>query len=217
MNVVDVLFQGYSRVSGDNKFELHANATCSLVRGKNVNILVDTLTPWDAASLMEALKERDLTPDSFTHVICTHGHSDHIGNLNQFLKATLIVGKCVSRKDVYFLDAFDEGSFKITDDIIVTPTPGHTLADVSVIVRNTALGTVVLAGDLFEREEDISSPLIWQSAGSDDPKVQVENRRKVLSMADYIVPGHGPMFKVTDHLKELHERSISYMDESSSS
>lgn len=38
-------------------------------------------------------------------------------------------------------------------------------------------------------------PLAW------DEKIQEESRRKLLCIADYIVPGHGKMFKVTDSIR----------------
>lgn len=44
---------------------------------------------------------------------------------------------------------------------------------------------------------------IWMvDAGSEAPKSQEINRNKILQLADYIVPGHGPMFKVTKEMKE---------------
>jgi glyoxylase-like metal-dependent hydrolase (beta-lactamase superfamily II) len=38
--------------------------------------------------------------------------------------------------------------YEIDDDVEVVPTPGHTGADISVIVSNTELGTVAVAGIL---------------------------------------------------------------------
>lgn len=38
------------------------------------------------------------------------------------------------------------GSYAIDDGVSVIATPGHTGADVSLIVQNTAHGTVLLAG-----------------------------------------------------------------------
>jgi glyoxylase-like metal-dependent hydrolase (beta-lactamase superfamily II) len=37
--------------------------------------------------------------------------------------------------------------FEIDDVIEVHPTPGHTLADVSVLVKNTEQGNVVISGE----------------------------------------------------------------------
>jgi hypothetical protein len=64
--------------------------------------------------------------------------------------------------------------------------------------------TVFIAGDLFEKEEDIDDPELWKSAGSENPALQVSHRARAVSEADFIVPGHGPMFKVTEeHRKKL--------------
>jgi glyoxylase-like metal-dependent hydrolase (beta-lactamase superfamily II) len=60
----------------------------------------------------------------------------------------------------------------------------------------------LFAGDLFEREEDIANPSLWQYvAGSDDPEKQEQNRNKIIQIAAWIIPGHGPMFKVTKEMK----------------
>jgi glyoxylase-like metal-dependent hydrolase (beta-lactamase superfamily II) len=60
----------------------------------------------------------------------------------------------------------------------------------------------LFTGDLFEQEEDIANPLLWKYvAGSDDPEKQQQNRNKIMQISDWIVPGHGPMFKVTEKMK----------------
>lgn len=65
------------------------------------------------------------------------------------------------------------------------------------------------AGDLFEKEEDLVDESIWMvSAYSEAPKLQEVNRNKILKLADYIVPGHGPMFKVTKEMKQKADGSI---------
>jgi glyoxylase-like metal-dependent hydrolase (beta-lactamase superfamily II) len=69
-------------------------------------------------------------------------------------------------------------------------------------INIVAYETYLFSGDLFEREEDIADPSLWQYvAGSDDPEKQRQNRNKILQIADWIVPGHGPMFKVTEEMK----------------
>jgi glyoxylase-like metal-dependent hydrolase (beta-lactamase superfamily II) len=72
-------------------------------------VIVDTMTPWDTKFILLALEANGLTPDDINYVVSTHGHSDHIGNNNLFLKAKHIVGYCVSVKDQYFLHPFDKG------------------------------------------------------------------------------------------------------------
>lgn len=63
-------------------------------------------------------------------------------------------------------------------------------------------------GDLFEREDDVEDPSLWKYvAGSENMESQEKHRNEVLLMADYIVPGHGPMFKVTQAMKDVVKKS----------
>lgn len=60
------------------------------------------------------------------------------------------------------------------------------------------------AGDLFEKEEDIQSPHIWKSVGAPElVESQYMMRQHIINLADYIIPGHGPMFRVTDNMREI--------------
>ncbi|KAF1653134.1 Metallo-beta-lactamase domain-containing protein 1, partial [Eudyptes chrysocome] len=63
---------------------LHADGSISLIRGGPVTVLVDTGGPWDRERLLELLAGQGLSPEAVTHVVCTHGHSDHVGNVNLF-------------------------------------------------------------------------------------------------------------------------------------
>ncbi|EFX70447.1 hypothetical protein DAPPUDRAFT_61331 [Daphnia pulex] len=212
-NRVKVLHTGYSSTIIEEKDEnlpfVRANCSCVLVTGSK-NIIVDTMTPWDTNLILLSLEANGLTPDDINYVISTHGHSDHTGNNNLFLKAKHIVGYCISVKDKYFLHPFDKGlPFEIGEGITVIPTPGHTADDVSVVIKTEDMGTVVIAGDIFEREEDIEQPEIWRSCGSVNPEQQENSRALIANFADYIVPGHGPIFKVTDAMKKKLSENLS--------
>ena len=68
-------------------------------------------------------------------------------------------------------------------------------------------------GDLFEKEEDLEDYTLWQE-NSDDPEIQQQYRMEVLRTADFIVPGHGPMFKVPEeYKKQMH--MVMYYEHSS--
>ena len=84
--------------------------------------------------------------------------------------------------------------YRIDDRIEVIPTPGHTARDVSVIVK-TKQGVVAIVGDLFECAEDLENENLWRSS-SEMPEMQKTNRERILDLADFIVPGHGEMFRV---------------------
>nr|XP_018897532.1 PREDICTED: metallo-beta-lactamase domain-containing protein 1 [Bemisia tabaci]XP_018897533.1 PREDICTED: metallo-beta-lactamase domain-containing protein 1 [Bemisia tabaci]XP_018897534.1 PREDICTED: metallo-beta-lactamase domain-containing protein 1 [Bemisia tabaci]XP_018897536.1 PREDICTED: metallo-beta-lactamase domain-containing protein 1 [Bemisia tabaci]XP_018897537.1 PREDICTED: metallo-beta-lactamase domain-containing protein 1 [Bemisia tabaci]XP_018897538.1 PREDICTED: metallo-beta-lactam len=189
---VTVLYPGYSKSVKDGMI---ANCSCTLITGC-VNVIVDTMTPWDQEKIIRGLELHGLQCKDINYVVCTHGHSDHIGNNNLFLNATQIVGFCISHKDFYFTHDFEKGDvYKLNERIQVIPTPGHTLSDVSVIVKTKDKGVIAIVGDLFENEFDLNDESIWLDAGSENADLQRENRKKILEMADYIIPGHGSMFK----------------------
>jgi len=51
---------------------------------------------------VSALNDRGIRPSDITHVVCSHGHGDHVGNLNLFPDALLIVSFDISRRDTYY-------------------------------------------------------------------------------------------------------------------
>ena len=53
---VTVLFEGYSRTEEGGSV-MHANCTCTLVRGEGITAIVDTRTAWDGEEITEALKK----------------------------------------------------------------------------------------------------------------------------------------------------------------
>lgn len=197
---VTVLIAGSCNSHGDDSSNVTAIGTCTLIRDGSVNILVDTLGPWSREQLLSLLSDHGLQPIDIDFVIGTHGHPDHIGNLNLFTscKAKHIVGYSIYQKDTYYNHDWSGGlSYELTPNVKVIPTPGHTLSCISVIVENAKnLGTVAVVGDLFECESDLKDESIWLSVGSEDPEKQRSNRSLILTKADYIIPGHGGMFKV---------------------
>lgn len=46
------------------------------------------------------LKSHGVIPEDINYVVSTHGHSDHIGNNNLFLKAKHIVGFNISDRNL---------------------------------------------------------------------------------------------------------------------
>ncbi|RUS77527.1 hypothetical protein EGW08_014711 [Elysia chlorotica] len=180
---------------------MRASGSVTLLKGPQKNILVDAGSPWDKDEIIRGLMRQNVRPEDINYMVCTHGHPDHVGNINLFTKAVLIMGFNIQFEDRYFLHDFKQGiPYEIDEEVEVWPTPGHTSEDVSVVVKHTNLGTVVVAGDLFECEADLDCPSLWQEM-SHQPHQQEQSRIEVLKMANFIVPGHGPMFQVPEHMK----------------
>ncbi|CAL8384808.1 unnamed protein product [Arctogadus glacialis] len=185
---VSVLKVGYCVSQPDGYFR--ADGTVTLVTGPRT-ILVDTGGPWDRDLLLTTLRERGLETGDVDWVVGTHGHSDHIGNLGLFQKSMIVVGCDISEGDRYTPNQLAEGKpYHIDEHVSIVPTPGHTGHDVSLEVRGTSTGIVLVAGDLFECCGDRES---WQAL-SENATVQVVNRKRALRNADVIIPGHGLPF-----------------------
>ena len=74
----------------------------------------------------------------------------------------------------------------------IVPTPGHTPGSISVVVR--AEETYALAGDAIPTEDNVRR---WVPPGHHfDRERAMESMALLVGMADVIVPGHGPPFRV---------------------
>jgi len=211
---LDIIQVGYAHEV--EKSKMIASGSCCLVRSGGDKILFDTMGPWEKDKLVEALNGHKIHPDDINYLVCSHSHPDHIGNNNLFTRAKLhLVGTSVYERDIYHLDCFEPtGSYSYTTskgekiEVItnkdypinsharVEPTPGHTLECVTLFLDNCDnFGSVALAGDLFERKEDVENEAIWLRAGSQSADLQRAHRARVYKRADYIVPGHGDIFQ----------------------
>ncbi|NXG60835.1 MBLC1 protein, partial [Hemiprocne comata] len=76
------LQEGFTTRHPDGTFR--AGGSITLISGGPVTALVDTGGPWDHRRLLRLLATQGLSPDHVTHLVCTHGHSDHVGNINLF-------------------------------------------------------------------------------------------------------------------------------------
>ncbi|MCX6741130.1 MAG: hypothetical protein NTY61_01905, partial [Candidatus Parcubacteria bacterium] len=86
-------------------------------------------------------------------------------------------------------------------NIQVMATPGHAHEHAALLVE-TKMGKVAIAGDLFWWNDQEKQKIDIKSLmNKKDPYVKSwpelkASRHKILQIADYIIPGHGKMFKV---------------------
>ncbi len=193
---VIILKPGYARWEGYASQK--ACGSITLIKSYK-NCLVDLGLPKDKELILEKLKENRLIPENIDFVVLTHSDVDHIGNMNLFPAATFIGGSDVIQGD-FFKEFFKE-KYVVDENISVIHTPGHDNRSISVIVK-TEKGTVAITGDLFEYEKDwltVDSSEAWE-VWSQDKKQQVKSRAIIWQLSDYIVPGHGDMFKVDKNI-----------------
>uniref|UniRef100_A0A0N5AVX5 Metallo-beta-lactamase domain-containing protein 1 n=1 Tax=Syphacia muris TaxID=451379 RepID=A0A0N5AVX5_9BILA len=180
-------------------------ATITLIVDNNKSIIVDTglATDPEIKQLFEqGLTKYGLKASDVSIVINTHGHPAHTGNNNIFMNADQYSSVFQYKRRRFKLSQlFEDEVENLTPNVFLKRTPGHTSEDISIIVKNTEYyGTVVISGDIFMREEDTKYPMMWKPL-SNNATEQIESRRRLLCLADNIIPGHGPMFPVTGEMK----------------
>ena len=192
MAKVTVLVEGYAR-----KTEKCYEATCStvLIEDNNKKIIVDP--GCNEAALIKALAAKGLGTANIDYIFLTHYHIDHLLNLVLFKGKDVLDGSTIYRGDKEY-----EYSSKLPGTSIeVVSTPGHAHEQATLFV-NTNQGVIAIAEDLFWWEDGKQKSTTKKALLElKDPFVKnkkdlLHSRRIVLEKADWIIPGHGKMFKV---------------------
>jgi glyoxylase-like metal-dependent hydrolase (beta-lactamase superfamily II) len=200
MSEVKVLIEGTHIHLKDDVLEV--GSTTTLIKSDK-NIIVDPGAFVNKNKLIKALESEGLKPENIDVVILTHTHIDHTVNIPIFSKAKiysrLICGKysgqyqLVEEGKVCRFDLLNE---PIANGVKILETPGHTIDSITVLV-DTKEGVVAIAGDaiatadLVNLEKHPLPDLVYSLEKYE------ESRKKILTIADWIVPGHGKMFKLT--------------------
>ncbi|KAK6029686.1 metallo-beta-lactamase domain protein [Ostertagia ostertagi] len=203
--LVDQLVVGYAQEVGAC---FSASGSVTLVRSANRNILVDCGDPWNGEEILRQLSLFGLEKNDIHVVVITHGHIDHCGNLSMFQNATVYMdsdvastGRYTTLSEVSYVNIenrtqkLEGNSLTLAPAVELRRCPGHTDHDLIVIVSNTERGRIVISGDIFECANDDTQ---WKEV-SRYPDLQEKSRSEIEELADWIVPGHGPMFKNEKH------------------
>jgi glyoxylase-like metal-dependent hydrolase (beta-lactamase superfamily II) len=188
-----ILIEGYAR-EGDNGV-YHASPTSILIYDDDVKVLVDPGT--NEKMLKEAFKKEKLNLEDIDMIFLSHYHPDHFLNIRLFPKVDIYDGAIRWHGEE---EHFYEGKIPGTD-IEIVPTPGHASEQSSLVIETEEYGCVFFCQDVFwwedgKQRNDTVEELMnnvdpFMSSGEDLKK----SREIVLARADWIVPGHGKMFK----------------------
>jgi len=191
MAEVKILIEGYARKEGDS---IIASCTTTLIRDADRKILVDPGI--NKKLLIQSLKANDLQLEDIDIVFMSHYHPDHILLVSLFENSLIMDGDTVYKDDIetFYEDLIPETTVK------VIKTPGHAHEHATPLVE-TDKGIIAVAQDVFwwmDGEQDTSSLDILLN--HEDPYAKdfaelQKSRKKVLELADWIVPGHGKMFR----------------------
>ena len=196
MAEVKVLIPGYTSADVEGNEDEKTCATITLVKDKNIIMIVDPGVLENQKILVDALEKEGLGINDVTHVFLTHPHPDHFMNVGMFPNA-----KVVESFGIWYKDTVNDWEEQFTRDMKIIKTPGHDSSSLTLLVK-TDKGVVAICGDVFwwasheKQETDKKSLIEHKDIYSSKPEKLKESRKKMLKLADYIIPGHGDMFKV---------------------
>jgi glyoxylase-like metal-dependent hydrolase (beta-lactamase superfamily II) len=189
MDNVKVLVQGYALKEKSGRYK--ASSAAVLVSSASKLVLVDPgLYPKE---LKTAMDHEQVKIDSIDVVVCSHSHQDHTRNSKLFDK-TKVFDPFKQYKQI------PEDLFVPSTQVKVIFTPGHVDKHISFLI-DTKEGRCVIAGDVFwwedteEQKTDKKALIDHIDPLASDMVLLQESRKKLLSLAVYIIPGHGRVFK----------------------
>jgi len=185
MAEVKILIEGFTNADSSEGQEEKTCSTISLIRDDGINIIVDPGVLDSQQDLIDKLREEGLSIDDIDIVFITHSHMDHYRNIGMFPKA-----KALDYWGLWDGQSVDDYPDQITDNIEVIKTPGHNYDCLTLLVK-TDKGVIAVVGDVFWKENYPEK----DPYASDLEKLE-ESRKKVLELADYIIPGHGGMYEI---------------------
>uniref|UniRef100_A0A1I8ATG8 Lactamase_B domain-containing protein n=1 Tax=Steinernema glaseri TaxID=37863 RepID=A0A1I8ATG8_9BILA len=176
----------------------------TLINDNGKHIIVDTGSSSDTERLLQGLLKESISLDNINAVVITHGHPGHMGNINFFSQKPILfhsmeyIGRHVSQTELK-----ERPYRKLSANIEVWKTPGHTQHDLSVLVHNVnGYGSLAVVGDLIPDERIITDKVdIMADEGVWDSAIKRQNANLMICMADWIIPGHGQPFRVLPHYR----------------
>lgn len=167
--------------------EEKTQSTITLVRDGDLVMVVDPGILESQQVLVEALHKENLTVQDVNVVCITHSHLDHYRNIGMFPDA-----KTLEFFGLWEKNTAQDWKEQFTSNIQVLHTPGHDYTGITLFVK-TIDGVVAICGDVFWKENYPEDP--HDDAFASNPEKLKESREMILKIADWIIPGHGPMYK----------------------
>lgn len=153
-------------------------------------------------TLQAELSKHGLKPEDIDFVINTHLHFDHCGNNALFKNAQFIVQSDEYRyafepdrfqQAAYMRELFDvkvdyqliNGKRKITDEVYIVPTPGHSIGHQSVVVKADGKN-YVYCGDAAPLKENLERRNVPGVLYCPHKALESIDRLKIIKNAAYI-------------------------------
>jgi len=185
---VKILVEGFTNAdSVAETGEERTQPTITLVRDGDLVMVVDPGILRDRQILIDALAKENLSVDDVNVVFLTHSHADHYVNAGMFPKA-----KILEYFGLWNENTVNNWPENFSPNLRILHTPGHDYTGLTLFV-DTEEGVVAICGDVFWKKNHPENP--HDDAYASNPERLRDSREMILETADWIIPGHGPMYK----------------------
>lgn len=189
---VKILLEGYTTAdkraeSGEEK----TRPTITLIKDGDIVMVVDPGVLDSQQILIDKLEKEGLSLEDVNYVCVTHSHIDHYRNIGMFKNA-----KTLEYFGIWDGETVEDWHEQFTDNIRILKTPGHDNTSITLFV-NTNEGKIAICGDVFWRENSPENDMY-----ATDTERLDKSRDIVMKVADFVIPGHGPMYKSTDAIEK---------------
>lgn len=196
-------------------------STVTLVESHGERILIDVTHYGRRRLLLDALSKKNLSPKDIDVVILTHLHWDHALNVDLFKNSRIYVSEKeldynnrITEEDPFTIRNFKKlidhsnivytnGGDRISNEVKILDTRGHTEGHLSVAVGNPNKGFIT-TGD------SITNMRAWNRNRPDivmfDEKYALKSVEEIKKLGyKLIIPGHDPPFTVSENSLEFTE------------
>jgi N-acyl homoserine lactone hydrolase len=219
---IDVVLDGFAISTSAGRL-----AMCEVVlvegngpAGRPVRILVDPAHVGRRTNLLDALASRGLAPADIDMVVLTHGHWDHVQNIDVLAHAPVYLhpderrycgrphrndwatpawtGDILERMQIREIAEGDE----LIPGVSVLDLPGHSPGSIGIAVQGEQ-GLSLISGDAVHSGSTALTrqpPLVFWDAGAARASID-----RAVGLADVIYPGHDRPFRLTG------DRQIEYL------
>jgi glyoxylase-like metal-dependent hydrolase (beta-lactamase superfamily II) len=188
-------------------------STIVLLHTERGPVLFDTGAAGDRPSLLAALRERGIVCDDVVAVVLSHLHFDHVGNVECFPRAELVLHQA---ELAYFREnrgrdpalpvflvegmlancelTLVHDEIALFRDVQLIHTPGHTAGHCSLLLQAGDV-RVALAQDAIKHRGEAKAGRPTQAFDLDSAALSIA---RLLRSADIIIPGHDAELSVAD-------------------
>jgi glyoxylase-like metal-dependent hydrolase (beta-lactamase superfamily II) len=182
---------------------LDAHSSITLIQSGGKNMIVDSGFPGDEDNIKKGLGAKGLAPKDIHLVINTHGHMDHTAGNKLFIEARFLIhpnegGRNNAPPGCEVLEV--DPPLTLDENISLIHTPGHSRGCISVVIKGMASEfsapdeVIVCAGDALPIHGNY---IQWVPPGIHyDREIALESMKRIVELADWIIPGHDKPFRV---------------------